>query len=435
MSLRLSKFDYILAALVFLVVTVFQIALSFHWYDLKLFDQYNVIFDSDPNTWLRYGSSTHPDAGTTKHPLAAYYTGIPVIILSEGISAFRGVESTAGLRTGLALCAIPIACGLKSALVYTVLRQLKLSTADALLIVGISAASFSSIVFGALPETYGYTGLFTAVAVWLVVRNHDKGGPKNLWAFVFNAVLLIGTSAANAITVFWMFFMRTTLDRLNIARAFVYSASITVGCYIVTQLAFWSSANIRGLSLSFGDLFSSSTSDIQKHSPDLLLQVLNLLRFPERLSRSVFATAPDKKENILLIDGDVYDFEFTYNTIEFNLFSALLLGFGLCLLIGAALSIRQMNEVWRKVVVFALGSTILYAGLFSFYGYNTFLYSQHWQITTVLVLASFLHTFSRQIVFVRAALGAILILCVISSAITLAGMNSELLAHCGSACT
>lgn len=151
-----------------------QGALAFHWFSLHLFDQFNVLFDTDPNTWLRYGSSTHPDVGTSKHPLAAYYAGIPVLVISKLVGSFSGTGDPANIRILLALCVAPLVVAIKQCFVYLTVRCLGLSIREALIITGISIFSFSSIVFGAVPETYGYTGLLTAIGFYCVATTQPR---------------------------------------------------------------------------------------------------------------------------------------------------------------------------------------------------------------------------------------------------------------------
>lgn len=422
-----GKTDALIVVSLFLSVSLLQGILAFHWFALGVFDQFNVMFDTDPNTWLRYGSSTRPDVGTSKHPLAAYYAGIPVLVLSKLAGGLPGAGDPAALRVMLALCIAPLVTGAKQCFVYLTVRKLGLTTGEALIITGLSAFSFSSVVFGAVPETYGYTGLFTAIGFYCVASPMSSHPRSGLAGLIVTCFFSIGASTANLVAAGWLFWMRSVVHNGYTLWGFV-RAGVLAGCVgIATLSTFWGFGTLRGVSLSPATVFLPNTHDIDTYSPDISRQAYNFLRFPERLAQSLVATMPVRKHNILAQKEDLYQFELSYNPRPVQVPALIQAALGTVVLLAGALGLARAQKSWRHIAILSFAFIGSYAVIFSFYGHNTFLYSQHWQVPAVFLLATTLRTRTFDPRWSHAALSLALCGFVICLALTLAGLNDLLL--------
>jgi len=88
---QFCRWDIILVLCLFTFVVVLESLLAFYWFELSIFKQFNVIYDSDPILWSNYFSTGH-SRGTTTHPLLAYYVSIPILIVNWIVSLFQFAE-------------------------------------------------------------------------------------------------------------------------------------------------------------------------------------------------------------------------------------------------------------------------------------------------------------------------------------------------------
>ena len=149
---------------------------------------------------------------------------------------------------------------------------------------------------------------------------------------------------------------------------------------------------LRSGSFSSARTLSYSKEFVEAHTPSLKETAVNIARFPERAARTYFATIPEVKESRLQEEGTRYDFELTYNTIEFDFISFVLSVVAIIVLGGGFLLALQMGGLWRLLGVASMLSFLSFWVLYSYFGYNTFLYSQHWQVTQLFFIAPWFTT-------------------------------------------
>lgn len=176
----------------FVSATVINLAAAL-WLDGRgAFSHIDTLFNADAPWYLRGfvdGSGTgtswgprslvHPNVANLVHPLVA--------ALAWFAEMFGMSGDAASIRRAIALAVCPIAAAAETAVTYGVLRQ---HTADAALLAAIGMVSFSMVVFGATPESFGLTGLGVALLFWGLERERETGRRQRALLVVIGAFLM-----------------------------------------------------------------------------------------------------------------------------------------------------------------------------------------------------------------------------------------------------
>jgi hypothetical protein len=163
------------------------------WLDGRgAFSHIDTLFNADAPWYLRGfvdGSGTgtswgprslvHPNVANLVHPLVA--------ALARFADMFGMSGDPAAIRRAIALAVCPIAAAAETTVIYRVLRP---RSADAALLAAIGMVSFSMVIFGATPESFGLTGLGVALLFWALERERETGRPQHALLVVIGAVLM-----------------------------------------------------------------------------------------------------------------------------------------------------------------------------------------------------------------------------------------------------
>ena len=382
--------DYHIMAFLLAIVFILQASLALYWHSIGIFQQFNVIYDSDPNLWLKYFRTGH-SGGTPTHPLLVYYVAPPIAAISWLVSFFYYFEDAFVFREYLAVLASPLVTSLKCICIYMAVKLMGLSRFKSFFIACVSALSFSSLAFGALPSSYPFTGFLFALAYTLAILSFIYANKLTLWGTVLAGFFAIGVTSSNVAHLGWLLWLRFFEKSGRLVSSFLKSASISAVILIAVLASYFALTVVRGGQLVVSDLISNDKSFLEAHTPELSESIINFVRFPERIARTYIPTEPVKKDNRLYIEGeDKYNFELTYNYIELNMHSALLWIIASIVLLGGLMIAYRLGGLWRWIGLSAAGSVATYWLLYSYFGYNTYLYSQHWQVSVIFLLAPWL---------------------------------------------
>lgn len=143
---------------------------------LGAFDRFNTLFGSDPNLRLEALRRSDPSFWLP-HPGLSYVLGLPLKAVAKIVAALDpGDLGTAQIGRSLALGVAPLAAALQCLVLLHLLRRLGLARGTAFLLALLSAVSMSALVFGSVPETYCLSALAIALGYILLLRTLKTGG-------------------------------------------------------------------------------------------------------------------------------------------------------------------------------------------------------------------------------------------------------------------
>ncbi len=131
-----------------------------------------ILFDADPWSRLQGVSHNWLTNVQTIHPLYGPLFATPIRAATSGVPEAEREKA----RRNLGLWVSPMAGVLKLACLFGAAIAIGLPAFQALLLVLLAACTFSQVLFGALPETYGVSGLGLCAAHWQLAR--DVRGQK-----------------------------------------------------------------------------------------------------------------------------------------------------------------------------------------------------------------------------------------------------------------
>jgi hypothetical protein len=422
---RLKRSDFHLSLIIAIITITIHSLLTIRLNSLGVFDQYNVIFDDDPNRMKSLFANGWGHAGFL-HPLLPYFFSVPIRAIASIASISGAVNDEVVFREILALYISPTMSAIKALSLFLTFRLLRLRIVDAVLATAIGVLSFSSLIFGSIPSSYVVSGAGLSLITLVSLLNCFGTTRLKKACFVLSGFISIGTTVSNVTHYGWMTWMVLIRQGRKLIPALIRSI---VGAAILAFI-------ILMLSGALGFLREGSTDDfrltvplefIDKYTPSVSEQISNGARFPEMLARSFIPTEPSQKVNILAQkNGDPIKFELTFNETEIGLVSFVLWLVGI-MIIGGVVVCNRLGDLWRWVG-FASAASLLTSGLvFSWFGTNTFLFSQYWQVPGTILIGAWVHyiairfKFGRGIIAVFVAglaIGDLYIFSIIDGALT-----------------
>jgi len=416
--------DYIVVLITAVTIFALQLVISINWNKYGVFDQYNVIFDSDPNrmkTYFAHGWSS----GDFNHPLLSYFFSIPSRVISFILSELGLANEQEPVREALALLIAPLMSSIKSISFFLIFRVLGLALIEAFLLSLISALSFSSLVFGSTPSSYVVSGAGLSLATLFALLSVSQQSNSNKVGFILSGLFSVGTTASNVIHYGWMTWMsRVGPVKKSIPEFFrsVVLAGVMLGATL--SLTFILAFFVHEETDSSRILVSSEF--IGKYKQDFSDHVSSAIRFPEFLARSYIPSTPLQKDNVLALkSGSPIEFELTYNGVEFGIGSFALWLLGVTILCGALVSYR-LGGLWRWAGPASLASVVTVGAVFTWFGTNTFLYSLYWQVPGVILLAAWYGLLTKNTRYGRSILTVLLILLAAGDVYVMSEINTAI---------
>ena len=388
--MKLGRRDIITILTIFLFVLIFQSMLAASWSSYGVFDQYNVIFDADPNSWKSIFANGW-SVGGFGHPLLVYFFSVPIRAIGALGSFFGFISDEVGFREALAIYVAPLCAALKAICLYLAFRLLNLGILDACLAAGFGFLSFSSVVFGATPSSYAVTGLGLALITLFALVVHIKADRVSYSGLLVAGLLAIGTTISNVIHFGWMHWATQTAKGRAPVSALVGSVVVGALVMFVVLSVFFVLSELRGVKRNSSDLMVTGDF-LERYQPSVYKQVENFARFPEIVARTFIPTTPAQKENKLAIqNNNLIKFELTFNDIKFGIFPAILGTVSLLVFGGGAVLSYRHGGIWRWIGLASTASMVTFGILYSWFGINTFLYSQHWLVPSVFLIGAWLN--------------------------------------------
>lgn len=385
----ISRNDFAISIAGFMLVFAGQSLLAATWSTYGVFEQVNVIFDTDPST-RKLAFAHAKSLKVFNHPFLSYYFSVPIRVIQVSGSLLGLVVSEENFREMLALYVAPLCSALKTACLYFSFRLLGLKAIDACLISALGSLSFSSVVFGATPTSYAVTGFALALVTLLTLVFYIHPSRRNQVALIFAGLVSIGTTVTNVIHFGWMYWTTITSQRLYTVRGLVKSTLLSALMLSSAVVVSYGLSEVRGENPEPTDLVVSGEW-IKKFQPNLGDKIEGLARFPETVGRTFIPTLPERANNRLAILRDKsIQFELSYENVRFGSVSFLLSIVALVAVGGGALRSYNLNGNWRKIGIASTLSIVTFGVFYSWFGLNTYLYSQVWQVPSLLLIGSWL---------------------------------------------
>lgn len=386
---RVDGRDLLIAAAFALVVLVVEALIAARLDIAGVFDQYDAVFDTDPVFWHRVFAHGW-DRGDVYHPLLTYYFSIPNRAVAWLASIIGIAPDEFALRRSLGVFVAPVVTGIKIGVLYLVFRKLDLQRFLAVAGAAFAALAFSSLVFGALPESYAVTGMAFSLVILYALSDRTASGPLHVAGQVALTIFTIGITISNVIFCGWAEFARR-MHRIGMLNAFLRAVAV---CALALLLAVGGGV---ALNLLRGPDPSNPPAQTEASGPSFLkftnppaVAAQNFIEMPAFLAMTVVPVVPGQTGNeIAEASMDRHRLQFTYNDSGgwrvALLAVAGLLGFG-----GGAIIAHRAGGAWRIVAWSSLLSILSYGLLYSYFGRNTYLYSQVWYVPCVLLAAAWL---------------------------------------------
>ncbi len=380
----------------------FHLNLELRLDKLEVFNQNNILFDADPNEVLPsffHGKGPNEDFRRGLiHPNLGNFFTVPIRGLANTASlVFPGEIDPTHFRRQLALLVVPISAALFYLVFYALLLHLRFPLLLASLFTVLALFTFSQMLFGSIPETYALSNFAIALAYLLFVLMRGRSGMYVFPAWFAVGMFTTGITITNIIPVMILFWLGEIYKGCRISHSLLRTSGLAALVLVVTILFnlmsnFAVGFQQRSLGKEAGWVKAFIPEDIN-------VVKRKFLTFPTILVNSVVAQEPKQVHNEYAVSMDPaarYDFQFTYDydnqeksTLPFLSFRNSI-GIVLCLLI-LLLVLRVLPVTDPTLYLLSWGSLLIIGYnwvLHSFWGLDRMLYSQHWHVSLMLLLAA-----------------------------------------------
>ena len=225
-----------MAAVLAVLALTLHLSLARQFARAAVFDKVNVLFHADISTRLQ-AISGGKHLGI-KHPNLMPYFTPPIMLAAKVIARVHPPSGPeAELRRQLGMLVVPIASALKTALVFVLFLRLGFSLAAAIVATLLEMTSFSTLIFGSIPESYGLTAFALALAFLLAATPGAQLTWRRIAPWMAVGVFATGVTVINIVFVaflLWAAAWYTTPLRLA---ATIRVAVIVIAIFGVTGVS------------------------------------------------------------------------------------------------------------------------------------------------------------------------------------------------------
>jgi len=384
-----NQIKIILAIGLALCTFLLNYMLERHLDSLKVLDENNVLFDSDPT---RMAFSHGWDRRNLIHPNFSNFFNPPVRILAK-IIAISGVTKLPEweIRRFVGLIVVPLFSGIKVLLIFIFFYRIGFSIFQVFLITILSMVSFSQVIFGSIPEHFALSGFFIFVIYFLITDLVKNGGKIRKSAWLTAGVLMGGITVTNLIIFGLLLFIPLLFVKREVVKPFYYTGVMLLS--VVTINFIIAFTMIRVFDLDFRAVPSFVESFIRRDPMIKLAQapsaVANTIA-PTRLNMTAKPSRyikPDNIENVSNINSERYTYMLTLEGTPGIRSVKNALGLVTILLVIAG-TIRGLfaGILFRVLTVSSVIVIAFNLVLHAIWGSEYFLYSQHWLFSTLILL-------------------------------------------------
>lgn len=380
---HIEEWERLLIAAIIIATFLLNYAIELKFYRLGVLDEWDVIFDTDPVSAL--SSIANGWGGGTpgfSHPNFSYFFSLPIRAFARIASGLMLGEEHF-IRKQLALLVVPMASAVQAGLIYLILRRWSLGIVQASLLTMVAIVSFSQLIFGSVPDSFGVSSLVIATAIFLMAAGIGGTSTKGFACWVVLGVVGAGVTITNIVPISILHFFST----LSTAPTLVIAAFRTIVAAIVAVAATLAIAFL-GTAL-YGHNQRAFYEDMSRSEALQTEPTKRFTAFPLTLANTLLAPTPNIVENRpAILKHHKYPYSFTFdgspNRSSPEFLSSILV---LAMVMLGAINLMQGSSRDRRFAMALLAILTYNWILHSFWGTELFLYSSHWLVPELLLLS------------------------------------------------
>lgn len=374
------------------VLFVFRLITSIYLSELGVIAQYDIFFDSDPIHYIS-AISNGWSFGRTVHPGIALLFNVPARIFDVGLAQL-GLIQQGDFRNFAPLLIAPIFSTLGGYWWWLAACRLGFVPHARLLGLFLLQITFSQMVFSVVPESFPISGALLCLVLLLTAKaienptSLDQNPARMLWLGTACLMSVITVTNGFLCVAVWMGIrfksgkLRRTITEGFIGCIIVFLA-IGITTFIDKKVYKLESKTALNMGVSStAQIAVTHKSWIEKYSVFDGSEIASrTAKFPADLIASILAPEITLLDNPIVKPGYRFQFKFT---LEPKVRGIIWKATGWLLLLCAAWYAAR-NPI--LLITRAVGVVIIFNGaLHSFFGLETFLYSQHWLAFVVIAV-------------------------------------------------
>jgi hypothetical protein len=378
------------AAVLALLSLVLHLTLAWQLDHLGVFEKKNMLFDADTETRLR-AISAGKHLGI-KHPNLMPYFTPPITLAARALAQLcPGCGTEPELQRTLGVMLVPVASALKTMLVFYLFCRLGFSSLQAALATLLSLVSFSTLIFGSIPESYGLTALAMAIAYFAAASAAELTWRRIiLWIAI--GVFATGITLTNVVLVALLLWAASSERRLVAGGIRVAAIALVIfgvtgaSAYVLDLALVEHEPSAGGGASSRSIVLDRVVKPIQKQFVtyhDVGDSGRKLRHFPTAMAN---AFAPPRVATVSIDSHGPQSvgFSLEHSPSIFGLGDPLGLSVVILIVAGAVCSLAAPRS--RRIAVASIG-IIAIGWLLGVWGSETHLFSQHWHLPSVVLIA------------------------------------------------
>jgi len=346
----------------------------------KVLDEYNVMFDADPNLRLEGFTCGWGDRSLI-HPHLSNVANLPIRLLTKiCLSTGTHAADEMNLRRSLALVVVPLVSGLTVGLLATVFSLLGLSTGNCIAMSSLGLVSFTQLVFGSIPEHFALGGFTIVFACLLAAEDMHRGGRVRWWTWGIAGVMAAGITITNLL---WVSILLVTCllrrgERVMIAfyRTLLWGVCVVAITYTT---AFACAAMYRDVRSLMPQKSVNAVHGCRKEDPwsEAARTPIDLAN---TLAPASCAVIPKRQDSVLREDR--FGFQFTLRQTQWSWSVVAVMACLVAGVVGASRAKESYRWMSAACILIITGNLVMHC----LWGSETFLYSQHWLGALLIVL-------------------------------------------------
>jgi hypothetical protein len=354
-----------------------------------VFAEWNMLFDADPNIYLKNFSSgrTIGDWGGRSfiHPNLTNLVYPPLRLIAEMLQRLPGFPgSPAEIREMVALAVCPLVTALRVPLMVALGRALGLPALWALSLAALDAVSFSTRLSGSVPESYAFSATLITLAFWLAARNLNGERAPGPRGWLITLFFLIAVAMLNLVAGA-LILGATLLRTLPRRRALLVTAGIAVAAFAANGLLYEASRLKFRTIPHYHPIATEHLLD--GFQPGLARPGID---YPRALANAFIPPAPAERPHVTALNRHRFEFTLERNEPGVRPWHAGTLVV-LALAALAAACVPRWPERHRPLGAAAAGLLAFGALTHALFGIELILYMPQWTPAVMVLLAGLYH--------------------------------------------
>jgi hypothetical protein len=367
----------LLAAISFALTNAIELRL----FDLRVFQQWDVWFQADPNTYL--AAFTEPPFWFNyRHPTLPLLTYPPLAFLGGILASFGLADASVdAARLQLALLVVPAVNALRTLILFSLFHKLLRQLLPAVLLCLLDIVAFATVTTGSVPESFPLSAACIAAMYWLAFDEHPRPGWVRPALWVVTGTLAVGTTLSNVFPLFVLLAASIVRRGRLAVRDVLTLVAVLSGPLVATGILAVAGATAYGFPLQ-------PQQGVNERAFYHLPNAAAAIELAWAVTHTFIAPPPGLEPTWAdpTLNPD-FDFMFSYAP-RYQHGSASLWRAGLTvgmLLTGAAgFARRRATAAWLLAPAAILA---LNCAMHLFYGSHYLLYALHWETSLLFVLA------------------------------------------------